>query len=330
MLASASDDNSVKIWNHKTGKLIKTLYGHKYGINKVIFSPDSRFIATASFDNTVRLWSTETYEEVYIDPIKHKAAVNYICFSPDSSKIVSASDDNTALITSLSLNEDRILLDGHYSFVNYSIFSPDGKYVLTSSGDTIARIWSSTKPAEPLLLEGHKAWISFIKYSKNGDIILTASGDGEVKVWYVKKDYKVYNISLNEILDSQDQVFQIIIADISDDLRYVYVVLRYMSFDSDDYWFIVVLDLKAKKPVMLSVPKKGYVDAAVFSDDHLCVLLVLRDNSLRCYDIANDCELSCFHFDYQPTAISNHQNSVAVGDEYGRVHIFNIKNKRVY
>ncbi|KAB8331275.1 hypothetical protein SD80_025530, partial [Scytonema tolypothrichoides VB-61278] len=56
ILATASRDNTVKLWDTATLKEIKTLSGHTNSVNGISFSPDGKILATASDDNTVRLW----------------------------------------------------------------------------------------------------------------------------------------------------------------------------------------------------------------------------------------------------------------------------------
>ncbi|MGD1809498.1 AAA-like domain-containing protein, partial [Dapis sp. BLCC M126] len=58
MVASASGDNTVKLWNRQ-GKLLQTLTGHENWVLGVAFSPDSQMIASASRDNTVKLWNRQ-------------------------------------------------------------------------------------------------------------------------------------------------------------------------------------------------------------------------------------------------------------------------------
>ena len=57
ILASASDDDTVKLWNPATGALLRTLAGHRSAVQSVAFSPDGRTLASASWDNTVKLWN---------------------------------------------------------------------------------------------------------------------------------------------------------------------------------------------------------------------------------------------------------------------------------
>ncbi len=58
MIASASGDNTVKLWN-TNGKLITTLQGHKGAVWDVEFTPDGKTLVSGSEDNTLMLWNLE-------------------------------------------------------------------------------------------------------------------------------------------------------------------------------------------------------------------------------------------------------------------------------
>jgi len=56
LLASCSDDKTVRLWDPAAGEHRRTLTGHARIVRGVAFSPDGRLLASASDDKTVRLW----------------------------------------------------------------------------------------------------------------------------------------------------------------------------------------------------------------------------------------------------------------------------------
>jgi hypothetical protein len=59
MMASGSNDNSVKLWSLPDGKLLATLTGHKSSILKLAISPDGKMMASGDRDGVVILWDIE-------------------------------------------------------------------------------------------------------------------------------------------------------------------------------------------------------------------------------------------------------------------------------
>jgi hypothetical protein len=55
-LASASQDQTVKVWDAHKGQEVLTLQGHTLPVLSVCFSPDGTRLASASQDQTVKVW----------------------------------------------------------------------------------------------------------------------------------------------------------------------------------------------------------------------------------------------------------------------------------
>ncbi|XP_047524349.1 F-box-like/WD repeat-containing protein ebi isoform X2 [Pieris napi] len=60
MIASASFDSTVRLWDVETGACVHTLTKHKQSVFSIAFSPDGKFLASGSFDDWVHIWSTRT------------------------------------------------------------------------------------------------------------------------------------------------------------------------------------------------------------------------------------------------------------------------------
>ena len=96
-LATASYDNTTRIWDPTTAEHLLTLRGHTRPVYALAYSPDSRHLATGSRDNTTRIWDPTTAEHL-LTLSGHTGSVFALAYSPDSRHLATGSDDHTARI----------------------------------------------------------------------------------------------------------------------------------------------------------------------------------------------------------------------------------------
>ena len=60
LVASGSDNRTIKLWDTTTGSLQRTLEGHSGSVRSVAFSPDGRLVASGSDDRMIKLWDATT------------------------------------------------------------------------------------------------------------------------------------------------------------------------------------------------------------------------------------------------------------------------------
>lgn len=56
LLATASKDKTIKLWDVSSGGCVATFTGHNEEVGAVAFSPDGSTLATGSWDTTAMLW----------------------------------------------------------------------------------------------------------------------------------------------------------------------------------------------------------------------------------------------------------------------------------
>lgn len=93
-LASASFDNSVKLWDGKTGKFVASLRGHVAAVYQCAWAADSRLLVSCSKDTTLKIWDMKT-RKLKTDLPGHQDEVFAVDWSIDGTKVVSGSKDKT-------------------------------------------------------------------------------------------------------------------------------------------------------------------------------------------------------------------------------------------
>lgn len=112
LIATASQDKSVRLWRSSDLGAVATLNGHKRGVWKVCFSPIDKVLVSCSGDRTVKMWSVvdhcllRTFEG-------HTASVLAVKFVNRGSQLVSASADGLIRVWTIRTGECETTLDTH-------------------------------------------------------------------------------------------------------------------------------------------------------------------------------------------------------------------------
>jgi WD40 repeat protein len=149
-LASASQGNSVKVWEVQSGQLLHDLRGHYQGrwywhgdsghVHSVAFSPDGKLLASGSSDLTIKLWEVSTGKE--LRTLRgHTDTVYSVAFHPDGKVLASASKDKTIKLWEVSTGQELQTLTGPEDAITSVTFSPDGQLLVSGSWDKTIRWW---------------------------------------------------------------------------------------------------------------------------------------------------------------------------------------------
>lgn len=184
LLATASSDKTVRLWNLASYELFATLHGHGAAVRDIAFSPDGTLLASSSADGTVRLWGIGI--ERHISLLEgHEDWVLRVSFSPRGDILASTSVNEMTKLWSLESREIVGTLGGHADWVSGLAFSPDGITMATASYDGTIRFWNVPRRRRMQVISDAGGMIEDIIFSPNGTMLAAAMQSGEVNLWSV-------------------------------------------------------------------------------------------------------------------------------------------------
>ena len=141
-IASAHDDNMIRLWDTATKTERISLKGHTEIINTVAFSPDSKILVSGSTDNTIMLWNVNGGR--HIETLSgHKNRINTLAFSPtEKGLLASGSSDGTVRFWNTNDGKERsIFTIGYTASVKALAFNTNNTMLCSAGYDGVVQIW---------------------------------------------------------------------------------------------------------------------------------------------------------------------------------------------
>lgn len=188
-LASAGDDNTVKVWDLNNGSLKNTFKpqtgffkGEATYFTSVAISPEGQMLASGCLDKTIKLWHLNNGNLIR-DLKGHSDSVYSVAISPDSQTLVSAGREKIIKVWNLPTGQAIRNLTGHSESVYSVAISPNGQTLVSGSRDNTIKVWNLFNGKLLNTFTGHIDWVYCVAFSPDGKTIVSGSNDNTIKLW---------------------------------------------------------------------------------------------------------------------------------------------------
>jgi WD40 repeat protein len=202
VLASGSEDGTLKIWDMDSRILIKDLGRHMGPINRPAFAPSGTRIAASTSYHGISIWEAASEDLTVFSRDQHwtqaaslptKGEGYSVAFSSDSLRLAAVGTSKDVQVWDLSSGALLLELEGHTSYVIGVAFSSNGEWLASCSDDQSVRIWNASG-SKPLIrssnravvtLNEHTDFVYSVSFSSNGKWLASGSLDGMIQIWNV-------------------------------------------------------------------------------------------------------------------------------------------------
>jgi len=306
LLASSSDDGTVRLWDWQNFNCLYTLVGN---YRSVCFSPNGELLVTTS-ESEIQVRRLEDGHQLYTLQ-GHEHWVTSVCFHPNRLLLASGSSDSTIRIWDLETKECLRILCGHEGWVISVTFSPDGDLVLSSSFDRTIRLWNLQDGKCFSILHGHEKWLWNARFSPNGKWIASCSEDNSIKLW----DYDTKRC-IHTIVGHHQRVWAIAIS--PDDQTVA-------SASADQT--VKLWDINSGKCIQTILGHANPIFMAMFSPNETAIATAHSDGNVRLWDARTGKFLyKLFHDHHGVTSTAFHpkQDLLVSGGQDGTVRIWEL------
>ncbi len=183
LLATASEDGTVKVWDAASGALLTTYDAHatpelsKHGALWATFDHWDERVVSAGKDGIVRVWWWRT-NKLYKRLTGHVDWVWHADVSPFDFYIATAGRDRRVLLWSFGGNEKPLhSLNAHGGQVYCARFDGDGSLLATASEDHTVSVWQI-----PVVAVTTGEAMTYATYSHDGRMYVSTSDDGYARL----------------------------------------------------------------------------------------------------------------------------------------------------
>ncbi len=181
-LASASFDQTVRVWDLTIGRAEGAFRGHSDFVYDVAYDRDGKSLLSVSKDRSVKRFDGAELKELRTYS-GHNEDVLALAVAPGGGKFVSAGHEPQLRWWASDGEKPLKTVGGHSGPVHQLAFSDNGKRLISAGGDGSVRLWDGETGNALKTLPGASEWQYAAALSADGSRAAAGGWDGLVRVW---------------------------------------------------------------------------------------------------------------------------------------------------
>lgn len=137
---ATSRKDTLAIWNVKTGKKEKTLINDHHEIEKIVFSPNGKYLACTSNNVTADIWDIYTGKKVQTI-YGYSNFINTVSFNPQETVLMTGGREGLVKIWDIKTGNLLSEYEGDAGSAYYASFSPSGEKIVVGYEKEVIKIW---------------------------------------------------------------------------------------------------------------------------------------------------------------------------------------------
>ena len=142
ILASGSEDKTVRLWDTEERAKIATLEGHEASVTALAFSPDEKILVTGDAGKVIKVWDVDTQRE-HATLTGHTNGISALTFTPDGNTLASGSYDGTIRFWNPDTGQGPLTFTaGHTEQIKAVAFAENGLTFAIAAFTGVVEVWN--------------------------------------------------------------------------------------------------------------------------------------------------------------------------------------------
>ncbi len=197
--ASASRDQTVKVWDPLTGELLVELPHGTDNVAGVVFSPDNTQVYSGDWNGSIRIWDITFAGAAESPPLFIKQEAHDIALSRDGNLLATSHLNGVIALWNMHTGENLWSVEGHSDWVLDIDISPDATLIATASSDGTAKVWDAMSGEILLTFDKHGegkvggvfSGVLEVAFSPDSNYLATAGADKRARLWDLRSGEEV-------------------------------------------------------------------------------------------------------------------------------------------